>query len=173
MKTQPGVPHVMNAERAARVRDWIESVFPERHLYVRSHGVVRGWILTPRQQIGAALAGLLAGVWLAVSTGSMILDAMAVSAAERKIAQTTAKYERYVAELRARHDSALAHLEETAGSIDELAATVERRHAALATVMTSSATCRAPARRWLPPNRSAPTVVLWSGCWPSAWIRNA
>lgn len=126
----------MNAERAERVRDWIESVFPERHLYVRSHGVVRGWVLTPRMQIGAALIGLAALGWTAVATGSVVLDALAVSAAERKIAQTTAKYERYVAELRARHDSALAHLEETAGSIDELAATVERRHAALATVMT-------------------------------------
>lgn len=125
----------MTAERAARVRDWIESVFPERHLYVRSHGVVRGWVLTPRMQIGTAVAALLSATWLAISTGSVILDAMAVSATERKIAQANAKNERYVAELRARHDSALAHLEESVGSIDELAATVERRHAALATVM--------------------------------------
>lgn len=126
----------MNAERAARLRDLIANTFPERHLYVRSHGVVRGWVLTPRMQIGAAVIAALSALWLAVATGSMILDALAVSSAERKIAQTTAKYERYVAELRARHDSALAHLEETAGSIDELAATVERRHAALAQVLT-------------------------------------
>lgn len=126
----------MNAERAARLRDLIDSAFPERHLYVRSHGVVRGWVLTPRMQIGAALVAALGALWVLVATGSMILDAMAVSASERQVALIQAKSERYIAELQARHDSALAHLEETAGSVDELAATVERRHAALATVLT-------------------------------------
>jgi murein DD-endopeptidase MepM/ murein hydrolase activator NlpD len=126
----------MNAERAARVRDLIDSVFPERHLYVRSHGVVRGWVLTPRMQIGAAAVAAVAALWVLIATGAMILDAITVSASERQVALIQAKSERHIAELKARHDSALAHLQETAGSIDELAATVERRHAALATVLS-------------------------------------
>jgi murein DD-endopeptidase MepM/ murein hydrolase activator NlpD len=126
----------MNAERVAHVRNWIDRLFPERHVYLRSGGETQAFVISTRQQLIAAASACAVAAWLVLATGSMILDAMAVSAADRKVALITAKYERLMADRQARLDSAVAKLSETAGSVDGLAAEVERRHVALATVMT-------------------------------------
>ncbi|HYF24081.1 MAG TPA: peptidoglycan DD-metalloendopeptidase family protein [Caulobacteraceae bacterium] len=120
----------------ADVRHWVERLFPERHLYLRSGGETRGYILSTRKQVLLAAVGGALGCWTILSTASMALNAFALTTVDKEVAKTKARYERLMADRQARLDSAVARLVETSGSVDELAVTVERRHAALAQVMT-------------------------------------
>jgi murein DD-endopeptidase MepM/ murein hydrolase activator NlpD len=61
---------------------------------------------------------------------------MALSATDQEIARTQAKYERWIADRQARLNSAVAQLNATNGSIDDVALTIEKRHAALAMLLT-------------------------------------
>jgi hypothetical protein len=37
-----------------RLRRFVEALFPERHLYLRSNGVVHGMVLTTSRQVAAS-----------------------------------------------------------------------------------------------------------------------
>ena len=41
----------MSLRRFARLALWLEELFPERHLYLRSGGEMRGFVLTPKRQL--------------------------------------------------------------------------------------------------------------------------
>ena len=124
--------------RLERLRDFIANVFPERHIYIRSEGEMRGFVLSTGNQ--TVIAGVIAacGLWLGVSTAAMIVDAFALSASDKEMAQMQAKSERWVADREARLNSAVAQLDAANGSIGSLAATVEKRHAALAMLLTQT-----------------------------------
>lgn len=121
--------------RVARMRQLAEHLFPERHVYLRSNGETRGYVLTTgRQAALAAVAVLLCG-WTVIATGGMLWGAFVDSRAAVEVQRTRAASERLNAELQARLNSAVARMVATSGSIDELSRTVERRHAALTQVM--------------------------------------
>src|SRR5260221_528461 len=44
----------MSLRRFARLARSLEQLFPERHLYVRSGGEMRGYVLSPGKQVAAA-----------------------------------------------------------------------------------------------------------------------
>ena len=119
-----------------RVRRNLEELFPERHLYVRSGGEMRGYVLSTSKQLGMASAVAAAAMWMGVCTAAMMVNAMALSASDQEIARTQAKYERWIADRQARLNSAVAQLNATDNSIDDLASSVEKRHAALAMLLT-------------------------------------
>ncbi len=122
--------------RFARLRRSIEELFPERHLYVRSGGEMRAFVLTTTKQlIGAGVVAACA-LWMGICTAAMMVNAMALSATDQEIARTQAKYERWIADRQARLNSAVAQLNATNGSIDDVALTIEKRHAALAMLLT-------------------------------------
>jgi murein DD-endopeptidase MepM/ murein hydrolase activator NlpD len=123
-------------QRLARIRRSVEDLFPERHLYVRTGGEMKGFVLTPCKQMVAASIVAGAGLWLGVSTAAMLVNVFSASAADREIARTQAKYERWIADRQARLNSAVAQLNAASGSTDELAANIEKRHAALALLLT-------------------------------------
>lgn len=81
----------------------------------------------------ASAACLLAG-WTILATASTAFTLFVSPQNESEVARLTRKYERLMADRDARLDSAVAKLSSTAGSVDELAKTMERRHAALAQV---------------------------------------
>ncbi len=122
--------------RLARLRRSLEDLFPERHLYIRSRGEMRALVLTTRRQL--TIAGCVAGaaLWLGVGTAAMLVNAMSLSSSDQEVARTQAKYERWIADRQARLNSAVAQLNAANGSIDDLAARVEKRHAALALLLT-------------------------------------
>lgn len=122
--------------RFARLRRWLDELFPERHIYVRSTGEMRGFVLTTRQQILAAGVVALCALWMGVATASMLMDALGASRTDRELARMQARSERLVADREARLNSAVAQLNAANGSVDGLAATVEKRHAALALLLT-------------------------------------
>lgn len=119
----------------ARWRRSLEAYFPERHLYVRSGGEVRTFVLTtPRQMMIAGAIGLV-GLWTGVSTASMVLGAFTGSRVERAVALERAKSERRIADREARLNSAVAQLSDTNGATEQLADAVEKRLAAVAMLL--------------------------------------
>jgi murein DD-endopeptidase MepM/ murein hydrolase activator NlpD len=125
----------MTNGHVARFKQALERLFPERHLYVRSEGELKSLVLTPKRQMAIASALLALGLWLGVATTSMAINALSLSNTDREVAKTQAKYERWIADRQARLNSAVAQINANNGSIDQLAHSVEKRHAALAQLM--------------------------------------
>ncbi|HZZ36637.1 MAG TPA: peptidoglycan DD-metalloendopeptidase family protein [Caulobacteraceae bacterium] len=127
----------MSLRRFARLARSFEQLFPERHLYVRAGGEMRGYILTPGKQM--ALAGVVAAcaMWMGVSTAAMVVGAMTQNHGEVEAAQTQAKYERWIADRQARLNSAMAQLNSSSTAFDDLANSVEQRHKALAMLLSA------------------------------------
>ena len=119
-----------------RLRERVVGFFPERHLYVRSGGEMRGYILTTRRQLMIASGVAVASLWMGVTTAAMLVNVMALSAQDQELARTQARYERWIADRQARLNSAVAQLDATSGSVNEIADGVEKRHAALALLLT-------------------------------------
>src|SRR5689334_24323786 len=122
--------------RVARLRRLLAELFPERHLYVRSGGQMKGYVLSSKKQMMAA--GVVAGaaLWMGVCSAAMLVNLMSASAADREIARTQAKYERWIADRQARLNSAVAQLNAADGTSPGVAAEIEKRHAALALLLT-------------------------------------
>jgi murein DD-endopeptidase MepM/ murein hydrolase activator NlpD len=120
--------------RLTRLRRSLEDLFPERHLYVRSGGEMRAFVLTPAKQITVAGVVAASALWMGIATAAMVVGAMATSGSEREIARTEAKYERWIADRQARLNDANARLTAADGSPD-LAEAIEKRHAALAMLL--------------------------------------
>lgn len=123
-------------KRLAQLGRSLVELFPERHLYVRSGGAMKAFVLTTRKQL--IIAGGVAGgaMWMGVCTAAMLVNLMSASSADREIAKLKAQSERYVADRQARLDSAMARLNASSGSNADAASTMEKRHAALALLLT-------------------------------------
>ena len=126
----------MSLRRFTRLARSLADLFPERHLYVRSGGEMHSYVLSTGRQM--AIAGVVAGcaLWMGVSTAALITGALTQSRGEQEIARTQAKYERWIADRQARLNSAVAQLNSSSNSFDDLASTMEKRHAALAMLLT-------------------------------------
>ena len=120
---------------ARHVRSLVE-LFPERHLYVRSGGSMKAFVLTTKKQMVLAAGVCGAALWMGVCTAAMMVNLLSASASDREIAQLKAQSERYVADRQARLDSAMARLNAASGANSDVAAAMEKRHAALAMLLT-------------------------------------
>jgi murein DD-endopeptidase MepM/ murein hydrolase activator NlpD len=122
-----------------RIADWrraVEALFPERHLYVRSGGELKAFVLTTARQL--TLAGVVAGaaLWMGVCTASMMVSLLSASATDEALARANARSERWIADRQARLNNAIQQLADTNGSVEQIAQTVEKRHEALALMLT-------------------------------------
>jgi murein DD-endopeptidase MepM/ murein hydrolase activator NlpD len=126
-------------ERLAKLRRALEAPFPERHLYIRSGGAMKAYVLTPKMQMITACGVGLTALWTGLCTAAMLVSALSASASDRQFARTQAKYERWIADRQARLNSAVAQLNAAGGGVDQLAASVEKRHAALAMLLSQIA----------------------------------
>lgn len=122
--------------RLARLRRSFVELFPERHLYVRSGGEMKGYVLTPKSQMMLAAGVSAAALWMGVCSAAMLVNMMSASSTDREIARTQAKYERWIADRQARLNSAVAQLNAGGGGNVGLAADMQKRHAALAMLLT-------------------------------------
>jgi murein DD-endopeptidase MepM/ murein hydrolase activator NlpD len=122
-------------DRLARLRLSLERLFPERALYVRSGGEVRGYVLSTSKQAMAATFACLLALWLGVGTAAMVSNLFSLSAGEQTALHTRAYYERLIADRQARLNSAVAALGQGAGSLSDIARSVEERHRALALLL--------------------------------------
>lgn len=97
---------------------------------------MRGFVLsTGKQLLGAGIVGATA-LWMGVCTAAMMVSALSVSASDQELVRQTRYFERVSADRQARLNSAMAQLSQTNGGLDELAQSVEKRHAALAMLLT-------------------------------------
>ena len=126
----------MKLPRLTQARRSLLAMFPERHLYLRSGGEMRAFVLTPGKQMAFAAAIAGAGLWMGVSTAAMAINALSLTREDQAVARTQAKYERWAADRQARLNSAMVQLSAGNGSMGELASSVENRHQALAMLLT-------------------------------------
>ena len=127
----------------------------------------------------------------------MLVGALSASSTDREVARTQAKYERWIADRQARLNAAVAQLNASSGA-GEACSTIEKRHAALALLLTDMKSAPGAAQALTPaitralalPTRTPPTGSRWfasarsscstpptpspraapTGCgWPSAW----
>jgi murein DD-endopeptidase MepM/ murein hydrolase activator NlpD len=126
----------MAITRFKRLRKSLEDLFPERHLYVRSGGEMRGYVFSTGKQLMCATAVAAGALWMGVCTAAMMVNALSVSSTDQMVIKQKAYYERLNADRQARLNSAVAQLSASSGSLDELAASVEKRHAALAMLVS-------------------------------------
>jgi murein DD-endopeptidase MepM/ murein hydrolase activator NlpD len=95
---------------------------------------MKAFVLTPRKQMAIAGGIAGAGVWMGVCTAAMLVGMLSASSTDREVARTQAKYERWIADRQARLNSAVAQLNASTGAGE--ASTIEKRHAALALLLT-------------------------------------
>lgn len=129
-------------QQLQRWRARVEAWFPERRLYVHQGGQMRAFVLSQRQQLIGA--GVVAGaaLWMGVCTAAMLVSLVQGQAASRQVAEAEAKYDRWMADRQARL---------TAAPPAELAASVERRHAALALLLADAGRTPGAAQALSPP----------------------
>ena len=97
---------------------------------------MKAFVLTTRKQMILASGVAASALWMGVCTAAMLVNLMSASAADREIAKLKSQSERYVADRQARLDSAMARLNAANGSNGDMAASIEKRHAALALLLT-------------------------------------
>ncbi len=135
---------------------------------------MRGYVFSTGKQLMCATGVAAAALWMGVCTASMMVNALSVSSTDQMVTKQKAYYERLNADRQARLNSAVAQLSASSGSLDELASSVEKRHAALALLaqrLQGRARRRPGARR--PPSLACPAPRPSSASRPRGWIRNA
>jgi murein DD-endopeptidase MepM/ murein hydrolase activator NlpD len=103
---------------------------------VRSGGEMRGYVFSTGKQLMCAAGVASAALWMGVCTASMMVNALSVSSTDQMVIKQKAYYERLNADRQARLNSAMVQLSASSGSLDELANSVEKRHAALALLVS-------------------------------------
>jgi murein DD-endopeptidase MepM/ murein hydrolase activator NlpD len=126
----------MSEKQGVVRRSLIDRWFPERHVFLRSNGDTRGYILTSGRQVAMAGAAVAVAAWTLVASGSLIFDMVARSRADDDVVRARAASERLNADLQARLETAVVRMSATTGGLDDMAAMVERRHAALTGVIS-------------------------------------
>ena len=125
----------MDEETGAVRRSFIDRFFPERQIYLRSNGEIKGYALSRGRQMMMAAVALAVAGWTLVASGGFIFDLVARSQADDEVVRARAASERINADLQARLETAVVRMTATTGSLDEMARMVERRHAALTSVV--------------------------------------
>ncbi|MDI7774826.1 M23 family metallopeptidase [Asticcacaulis sp. EMRT-3] len=143
-----------------RFGGWMESVLPERHIYIRTGGETHGYVLSPGRQFALIFMSAALLTWLAISTGFTLFFAAAHGAgSENAIRMMKAQSERWIADRQARLDIATQQATANSGSLEDLAKTVTARNDALIKVLTdfkgvpgaAAALAPAPINDSLPP----------------------
>ena len=97
---------------------------------------MRGVVLTTRRQLALAAGVAGCALWMGVCTAAMLANVVSTGADNQRVTKLKAYYERVNADRQARLNSAVAQLSVTNGSIDDLAQSVEKRHEALAMLLS-------------------------------------
>ena len=129
-----GAPEI-DMDRLARLRLSLERLFPERHLYVRSGGQIRGFVLSTSKQTAVAAIVALLALWLGVSSAATFSGMLRMGSGDQAALKVRAYYERLIADRQARLNSAVAELSQTSGSVEDLAKAIEQRHQALSLLL--------------------------------------
>ena len=128
----------MVLDHLKRLQRFIERVFPERHVFIRSHSEVKAVLLSTRKQAAAAGIAAVGGLWVLACTTIVLTEALSPNPADRAAQRVQAYYERLTADRQAKLNSAMAQLGDTNRALSEFARNVETRHEALALLLTEA-----------------------------------
>jgi hypothetical protein len=121
----------MSTSRLTQWRRTVVALFPERHLYIRSGGEMRGLVLTTRKQLATAAVVAFSFLWMGVATAALLIHVIAPSSSDQRIMALQARYERLIAD----RDARLINYSNSGGSAADLASSVEHQQAALAMLL--------------------------------------
>jgi murein DD-endopeptidase MepM/ murein hydrolase activator NlpD len=126
----------MPSKTIASMKDGLEHLFPERQVYIRTGSRTKGYVVTTGQQIILSLVLTFLVFWLIISTVSVLIIAtLGGAAAEKQLIMARAQSERLVADRQARLDDATKEFSNRAGSLDQMADMIEKRHGALIQIL--------------------------------------
>ena len=118
------------------VRRHCATLFPDRDIHVHAHGQAHVLRLTSgRQMLLAASFGAVL-MWMGVCTAATLASTFSINSADQAAVRARNYYERLIADRQARLDSAVAALNNANTSVVGLAKATERRHAALALLIS-------------------------------------
>lgn len=95
----------------------IERWFPERHLFLRTDGEIRGHVLTSGKQMLMAGVAVVAAAWTLVASGGFLFDIIAQTQADSEVVKARAASERLNADLQARLETAVVRMSATTGGL--------------------------------------------------------
>ncbi len=121
----------MISRLASGATAFVKRVFPERQIYHRADGQVQYLAISTRVQVLAATVSALALGWTAYSTASVVLRGHLLSEQSAETGRIRDKYDRWLAEARAREASALQLLQTRTSDFESSAREFERRHVVL------------------------------------------
>jgi len=75
----------MAIKRFKRLRQSLETLFPERHIYIRSGGEMRGYVFSTNKQLLGATGVAVTALWMGVCTAAMAVNALAVSSTDQQV----------------------------------------------------------------------------------------
>jgi murein DD-endopeptidase MepM/ murein hydrolase activator NlpD len=145
-------------KRLARLRQTAERLFPERHLYVRSGGEMRKFMLSSRRQLVLASAGTAFAAWSVFATGGIMVNSVQLALKDQAVARERVRAERLLAD----RNAAMRELTQAEGGVNQLAETVESRHQALAMVLAELQGEKAPRPQPLAAASTDPVVRVQS-----------
>jgi murein DD-endopeptidase MepM/ murein hydrolase activator NlpD len=126
----------MPKKRFHVLQELLVHTFPERHLYVRSGGETKAYVFSTATQFVLAIALSFLIFWLTMSTGAVLfMAASGGSSTERQLSMMRAQSERLVADRQARLNDATKEFSTRAGSLDQMANMIEKRHGALIQIL--------------------------------------
>lgn len=107
----------MQRQNFGRRQSWlarlVTSRFPERQIIVRAKGEVSYLSLSRSMQAGAAVAAVVAGLWLVGGSGYMIYSAIDRQSREQRLNDLIADKDRTIGELFASYESVATELQKT------------------------------------------------------------
>lgn len=113
------------------MRDLLERYFPEREVYVRSHGSVRYLTLSTRTQIigAAAIVGIVA--WATIFTVRSAVTSSHIASQDQALTEVRDAYESRVARLQDRYQRLQAELDDSERRFDEVMNQISSKHGQL------------------------------------------
>lgn len=114
-----------------RGRDLLERFFPEREVYVRSHGSVRYLTLSSQTQALGAAAILAVVAWAIVFTVNSAVSSSHIAYQDQALNEVRGAYESRVARLQDRYQRLQAELDDSERRFDEVMNQISSKHGQL------------------------------------------
>ena len=121
------------------MRQHVLRLFPERQIYLRASGEVQYLTLTTGRQVAfVAAVGFLA-LWFVLSILNMVLGINPFSTPSEELRRVEARYERMLADSRAKEENAKMLLSEQRESFETMADALESKHRTLTRIAAADA----------------------------------
>ena len=125
----------MLANMPEGIQDWVLRHFPERQIYLRSGGEVKYYVLSTRLQLLASSVLSLMAMWCLYTMVNLFLGHNPLRPANQEVKRVQAHYQRLLADAQAKESNARIMLDEQRTNFEQMAKSIEERHATLSQIM--------------------------------------